>query len=97
METVAQVVLYPAKQIVPGDEGFAQLRLPEAALLSPGDRFIMRQFSPVTTIGGGIVLDAAPIPRAPAGDTFFERGLPAGNTKGFPCRGSLRKRAGTET
>jgi selenocysteine-specific elongation factor len=72
METVAQVVLYPAKQIVPGDEGFAQLRLPEAALLSPGDRFIMRQFSPVTTIGGGIVLDAAPIPRAPAGDTFLQ-------------------------
>jgi selenocysteine-specific elongation factor len=72
METVAQVVLYKAKQIVPGDEGFAQLRLPEAALLSPGDRFIMRQFSPVTTIGGGIVLDAAPIPRAPAGDTFFQ-------------------------
>ncbi len=72
METVAQVVLYQAKQIVPGDEGFAQLRLPEAALLLPGDRFIMRQFSPVTTIGGGIVLDAAPIPRAPAGDTFFE-------------------------
>ncbi len=72
METVAQVVLYQAKQIVPGDEGFAQLRLPEAALLLPGDRFIMRQFSPVTTIGGGIVLDAAPIPKAPAGDTFFE-------------------------
>jgi selenocysteine-specific elongation factor len=72
METVAQVVLYQAKQIVPGDEGFAQLRLPEAALLSPGDRFIMRQFSPVTTIGGGIVLDAAPIPRAPAGDTFLQ-------------------------
>jgi len=72
METVAQVVLYQAKQIVPGDEGFAQLRLPDAALLLPGDRFIMRQFSPVTTIGGGIVLDAAPIPRAPAGDTFFE-------------------------
>ena len=71
METVAQVVLYQAKQIVPGDEGFAQLRLPEAALLLPGDRFIMRQFSPVTTIGGGIVLDAAPIPKAPAGDTFL--------------------------
>jgi len=72
METVAQVVLYQAKQIVPGDEGFAQLRLPEAALLLPGDRFIMRQFSPVTTIGGGIVLDAAPIPGAAAGDTFLQ-------------------------
>jgi len=72
METVAQLVLYNAKQIVPGDEGFAQLRLPEAALLLPGDRFIMRQFSPVTTIGGGMVLDAAPIPRAAARDTFLQ-------------------------
>jgi len=72
METVAQVFLHNAKQIVPGDEGFAQLRLPEAALLLPGDRFIMRQFSPVTTIGGGIVLDAAPIPKAAARDTFLQ-------------------------
>src|ERR1700736_2970105 len=72
METVAQVVLYNAKQIVSGDEGFAQLRLPAAALLLPGDRFIMRQFSPVTTIGGGIVLDAAPIPRAAARDPFLQ-------------------------
>ena len=72
METVAQVGLYNTKQIAPGEEGFAQLRLPEAALLLPGDRFIMRQFSPVTTIGGGIVLDAAPIPRAAARDTFLQ-------------------------
>jgi selenocysteine-specific elongation factor len=72
MEKVAQVVLYNTKQIAPGDEGFAQLRLPEAALLLPGDRFIMRQFSPVTTIGGGIVLDAAPIARAAAHDTFLQ-------------------------
>ena len=72
METVAQIFLHNAKQIVPGDEGFAQLRLPEAALLLPGDRFIMRQFSPVTTIGGGIVLDAAPIPKAAGRDTFLQ-------------------------
>jgi selenocysteine-specific elongation factor len=35
----------------------------EPVLLLPGDRFIVRQFSPVVTIGGGIVLDAAPPPR----------------------------------
>jgi selenocysteine-specific elongation factor len=72
MEAVAQVVLHDAKQISPGGEGFAQLRFPEAALLLPRDRFIMRQFSPVVTIGGGIVLDAAPIPRAAARDTFLQ-------------------------
>ncbi len=46
-----------------GDERFARIRLREAALLLPGDRFIIRQFSPVVTIGGGVVLDAAPVPR----------------------------------
>jgi selenocysteine-specific elongation factor len=51
------------RQLAPGQETFARIKLPEPALLLPGDRFIVRQFSPVTTIGGGVVLDAAP-PRA---------------------------------
>jgi selenocysteine-specific elongation factor len=50
-------------QMAPGSEAFARIRLPEPTLLLPGDRFIIRQFSPVLTIGGGIVLDATPIPR----------------------------------
>jgi selenocysteine-specific elongation factor len=59
-------------QLLPGYETFARLKLPEAALLLPGDRFILRQFSPVVTIGGGVVLDAAPLPRAPAQKDFLE-------------------------
>lgn len=58
METIAEVRLYGTKQLKPGEESFAQLRLAEPALLLPGDRFIVRQFSPVVTIGGGMVLDA---------------------------------------
>jgi selenocysteine-specific elongation factor len=46
-------------QLSPGQEAFARIKLPEAALLLPGDRFIIRQFSPVVTIGGGVVLNAA--------------------------------------
>ncbi|MEO8132124.1 MAG: SelB C-terminal domain-containing protein, partial [Bryobacteraceae bacterium] len=38
----------------------ARLRLREPVLLLPGDRFIVRMFSPVVTIGGGVVLDIAP-------------------------------------
>jgi selenocysteine-specific elongation factor len=38
----------------------AQLRLQEPTLLFPGDRFILRQFSPVVTIGGGVIIDAQP-------------------------------------
>jgi selenocysteine-specific elongation factor len=49
--------------LLPGHQGFARLKLAEPALLLPGDRFIIRQFSPVITIGGGVVLDAAPVPR----------------------------------
>jgi selenocysteine-specific elongation factor len=64
-ETIAEVVLYGAKELKPGESGFAQLRLVEPVLLLPGDRFILRQFSPVVTIGGGVVIDAAPLPRRP--------------------------------
>jgi selenocysteine-specific elongation factor len=62
-ETVAVVILHGSKQIAPGEIALAQLRLAEPTLLLPGDRFIIRQFSPVVTIGGGSVLDAAPLPR----------------------------------
>jgi selenocysteine-specific elongation factor len=59
------------KQLTPGGETYAQLRFAEPLLLLPGDRFIVRQFSPVMTIGGGIVLDAAPLNRKqPASDTI---------------------------
>ena len=57
-ETVAHVQLLGAKQLKPGESGLARLKLDDAAMLLPGDRFIVRQFSPVITIGGGVVLDA---------------------------------------
>jgi selenocysteine-specific elongation factor len=63
METIAEARLYGAKQLKPGDEQYVQLRLAEPTLLLPGDRFILRQFSPVVTIGGGLVLDASPLAR----------------------------------
>jgi selenocysteine-specific elongation factor len=57
-ETVAEVVLLEHAELGPGESALAQLRLDDAILLLPGDRFILRQFSPVVTIGGGIVIDA---------------------------------------
>jgi len=62
-ETVAEVALYGEKQVKPGATAYAQLRFPEATLWWPGDRFILRHFSPVITIGGGVVLDALPMIR----------------------------------
>jgi len=62
-EAVAEVALYEPKAMKPGESAYAQLRLNEPTLLLPGDRFIVRQFSPVITIGGGVVLDATPMQR----------------------------------
>jgi selenocysteine-specific elongation factor len=59
-ETIAEVVLYGLKQVAPGQSAFAQLRLADPMLLLPGDRFIIRQFSPVITMGGGVVVENAP-------------------------------------
>ncbi len=72
METVAEAVLQGTKQIAPGGEAFVRLKLPQGALLLPGDRFIIRQFSPIVTIGGGVVLDAAPILRKPVQDDLLQ-------------------------
>ncbi len=59
----ARVAPKRARELAPGSTVFAQLRLADPLLLLPGDRFILRQFSPVVTIGGGVVVDAAPIRR----------------------------------
>jgi selenocysteine-specific elongation factor len=59
-ETLTTVVLLDGKELAPGATGLVQLRLTEPGLFVPGDRFIVRQFSPVTTIGGGSVLDNQP-------------------------------------
>jgi selenocysteine-specific elongation factor len=63
-ETVATIVLHERKQLAPGENSFAQLRLADPISLLPGDRFIIRQFSPVVTVGGGVVLENAPPERA---------------------------------
>jgi len=72
METVAELRLHGKTELVPGESLFAQVKLPKPALLLPGDRFIIRQFSPVVTIGGGVVLDAAQIRRVPGHESFLQ-------------------------
>jgi selenocysteine-specific elongation factor len=59
-EIEAQVrLLEGTAPLQPGGAAYARLLLRDAALLLPGDRFIIRMFSPVVTIGGGVVLDVA--------------------------------------
>ena len=72
METVAEIALHGTKQVAPGSAATARLKIPEGALLLPGDRFIIRQLSPVVTIGGGVVLDSAAIQRMPGLESFLQ-------------------------
>ena len=62
-ETIAEVFFHGEKELPPGGSAFANLKLQDEVLVLPGDRFIVRQFSPVVTIGGGAVLD--PLARRP--------------------------------
>lgn len=70
MEAIGEIVFRRSDKLNPqgfkvpsGGEAFARIRLSRPGLLLPGDRFILRQFSPVVTIGGGEVLDTAPASR----------------------------------
>jgi selenocysteine-specific elongation factor len=90
METVAELRLHGQTQIAEGESAFARVTLPEPALLLPGDRFIIRQFSPVVTIGGGVVLDAAPIKRV-AGLQEFLSLLSTGNEEEMICARIARR------
>jgi len=57
-EIQAEVRLFNgASAIAPGSTAFVRIVLRDPALLLPGDRFIVRSFSPVLTIGGGVVVD----------------------------------------
>jgi|Deesub1362B_J571_1020462.scaffolds.fasta_scaffold00011_80 selenocysteine-specific elongation factor len=59
-ETVGRVILYDKETLKPGETCYAQIRLQSPVVASAGDRFVIRRFSPVETIGGGIILDPYP-------------------------------------
>jgi selenocysteine-specific elongation factor len=61
-EVLGRVAQVPA--ITPGQTGLARLLLEKPLVARGGDHFVIRSFSPVTTIGGGIVLDPFP-PKRP--------------------------------
>ena len=80
-ETIGEVELYGQGELRPGERTLAHLRLREGVVAAHGDRFIIRQFSPVVTIGGGMVLDplAARATRKDTGRTPFLETLERGN------------------
>lgn len=57
---VAKLLLLGCEELPPGKEGFVQCRLDRPLIAKRGDRFIIRSYSPMVTIGGGVVLDERP-------------------------------------
>jgi selenocysteine-specific elongation factor len=57
---VAKLLLLGCDELAPGEEGFVQCRLDRPLVARRGDRFIIRSYSPMVTIGGGVVLDEHP-------------------------------------
>lgn len=59
-EILCRVVLLDREELNPGESCFAQLRLEEEMSCKYGDKFVVRYYSPLETIGGGIILDPNP-------------------------------------
>ncbi len=60
-EVLARVVLLGKEALAPGETAYAQLRLDSEVFCLHGDAFIIRQFSPTVTIGGGRILNPHPV------------------------------------
>ena len=59
-QILCRIVPLNEDEIQYGKSGYAQLRLEEKIVAKKGDRFIIRSYSPMDTIGGGVIIDTAP-------------------------------------
>ncbi len=59
-EILCRAVLLDKEEIGPGESGYVQLRLEEKIAVRRGDKFVVRFYSPMETIGGGVVLEPNP-------------------------------------
>lgn len=59
-EVLCRAVLLDKEEIGPGESGYVQLRLEEEIAVRRGDKFVVRFYSPMETIGGGVVLEPNP-------------------------------------
>ena len=64
-EVLCRAVLLDVKEVGPGESCYAQLRLEEEVALRRGDKFIVRFYSPLETVGGGVIIDANPTKKTP--------------------------------
>jgi selenocysteine-specific elongation factor len=59
-EIMGRAILLDRDELAAGEEAYVQFRLEAPAIVLPRDRFVIRSYSPVQTIGGGVLLDVQP-------------------------------------
>jgi selenocysteine-specific elongation factor len=59
-ELTGRIIIFGKVELKPGDKAFCQFRFKSPITLMAGDRYIIRRFSPLMTIGGGEILDMSP-------------------------------------
>ena len=71
-EVLCRIVLLDKEQLTPGESCYAQLRLEEEVAVRRGDKFIIRFYSPMETIGGGEIIEPVPNKKNRADDNLIE-------------------------
>ncbi len=59
-EATGRAKLLDRKELLPGEECYCRIHLDEEVVAVNGEAFVLRSYSPVFTIGGGVILDACP-------------------------------------
>ena len=95
-ECMATVSLYGYQPLDPGSKRMARLRLARPIALLPSDRFVLRQGSPITTVGGGEVLDSYPVERLNKGRSldWLQQLVSAGTVEQIVLRVARRRSTG---
>lgn len=59
-EAIGRITILGSSELAPGGQAFVQFRLEQHVIIQHGDRFILRFYSPMETLGGGMVLNPHP-------------------------------------
>ena len=84
-ELVCKIILFDRAVLKPGEEAIVQLRMEQVTAMKAGDHFVIRFYSPVETIGGGVVLNPNGVKR--------KKGQTADAAVRYACTGKERKKA----
>lgn len=71
-EILCRVVLLDRDELAPGESCYAQLRLEEEVAVRRGDKFIVRFYSPMETVGGGEIIEPVPLKKKRFDDKLIE-------------------------